>query len=86
MSNTDPPVSYAELRGLFEHLDRFAAGGNECDHRHTQTVVYLLERQLPIEPMLTWLMANGAGCDCEVMFNTEEQWGERVGYLPPDDK
>ena len=86
MTNEDPPVSYAELRGLFEKLDRFSGSGGQCDHRHTQTTAYLRERRLPVEPMLNWLMANGAGCDCEVMFNTEEHWGERVGYVPPDDE
>ena len=28
---------------------------------------------------------NGAGCDCEVLFNTAPEWEEIVGYEPPDD-
>lgn len=27
-----PPVSHAELRALFEHLDRTSMTGYECDH------------------------------------------------------
>jgi hypothetical protein len=35
--------------------------------------------------MLEWLGENGAGCDCEVMMNTADQWGEIVGYEPPEE-
>ena len=28
---------------------------------------------------------NGAGCDCEVIFNVAEKWGEIVGFDPPDE-
>jgi len=38
-----------------------------------------------MQPMVTWLGENGAGCDCEVMFNTAAQWGEVVGYKPMEE-
>ena len=28
----EPPVTYADLRALFEHLDRISARGYQCDH------------------------------------------------------
>jgi hypothetical protein len=31
-----------------------------------------------------WLCAHGGFCDCEVVFNVEQEWGERVGYEAPD--
>jgi hypothetical protein len=83
--NDEPPISHAELRDLFEHLDRTAMTGHECDHSFSLTRDFLTKRSLPVEPMLKWLGENGAGCDCEVMFNTAAQWEEIVGYVPPDE-
>jgi hypothetical protein len=34
--------------------------------------------------MLKWLGENGAGCDCEIMFNVAQQWEEKVGYVPEE--
>ncbi|MDP3073416.1 MAG: DUF2695 domain-containing protein [Opitutaceae bacterium] len=80
----EPPISHAELRDLFEHLDRTSMTGYECDHSYKLTIAFLQKRSLPVEPMLAWLGENGAGCDCEVMLNTAAQWEEIVGYVPPD--
>ena len=80
----DPPVSYSDLRDLFEHLDRVSTSGYTCDHRFTQTASFLAARNLTPEPMLAWLSENGAGCDCEVMFNVAQQWEEKVGYVPEE--
>ena len=83
--NNDPPISYAELRDLFEHLDRASMTGYECDHSFSLTKDFLSKRSFPPDPMLKWLEENGAGCDCEVMFNTAAQWEEIVGYIPLDE-
>jgi len=80
----EPPISHAELRDLFEHLDRTAMTGYECDHTYTLTKDFLQKRSLPVEPMLKWLGENGAGCDCEVIMNVAGQWEDIVGYVPPD--
>jgi Protein of unknown function (DUF2695) len=81
----DPPIAHAELRGLFASLDRASGSGYECDHTFALTEKFLREQNLPVQPMLTWLGENGAGCDCEVMFNTAGQWAEIVGYQSPDE-
>jgi len=81
----EPPISHSELRDLFEHLDRTSMTGYECDHTYALSTKFLEERRLPVKLMLAWLGENGAGCDCEVMFNVAEQWEEIVGYVPPDD-
>ena len=81
----DPPISHADLRDLFERLDRTSRTGYQCDHTFALTETFLRERGLPIEPMLEWLGENGAGCDCEVMLNTAVQWEEIVGYETPDE-
>lgn len=79
------PVPPVALRDLFARLNEVSGGGYECDHRFTQTTRFLTERGLPVDAMLAWLGENGAGCDCEVVFNVEEKWGESVGYQPPDE-
>ena len=80
----EPPIAYVDLRSLFERLDRVSSSGYECDHAFTQTTRFLEERNLRVAPMLSWLGQNGAGCDCEVMFNVAQQWEERVGYGPDE--
>ena len=84
LMGVEPPITYAELRALFEHLDRMSASGYECDHAFTETASFLKARRLDAEPMLEWLGENGAGCDCEIMFNVAQQWEEKVGYVPED--
>ena len=83
--NENPPISHEDLRSLFEHLEQVSGTGYECDHTFALTREFLQKKKLPVEPMLQWLGENGAGCDCEVMFNTEQEWGEVVGYEPLDD-
>jgi hypothetical protein len=80
----DLPVPHADLRALFELLDEKSGRGYECDHKFTLTRQFLVERRLPVEDMISWLGENGAGCDCEVMFNVEQQWGARVGFDPKE--
>ena len=78
------PISSAELRALFDHLDR--DNQEPCTHTFKETTKFLTARSLPVESMLNWLGHNGAGCDCEVIFNTDARWGEQVGRMPPEDE
>ncbi|MBL9086482.1 MAG: DUF2695 domain-containing protein [Planctomycetia bacterium] len=73
------------LRDLFAHLNQVSGTGYECDHRFTLTTAFLRDRTLQLGDTLAWLGANGAGCDCEVIFNVAQRWGESVGYEPLDD-
>ena len=80
-----PPVPLSSLRDLFWHLDRTSMTGYECDHSFALTSTFLQKNNLPVEGMLAWLGENGAGCDCEIIFNVCPQWEEAVGYTPPDE-
>jgi hypothetical protein len=87
MQDTIPglPIPPAALKALFDHLDR--PNPDPCSHTFKETIEFLEFRGLPVESMLIWLGQNGAGCDCEVIYNTENDWGEAVGRFPasPDD-
>jgi hypothetical protein len=82
----EPPVPYDALRDLFEYLDRTSATGYECDHSFTLARRFIAERHLPGESFLEWLQQNGAGCDCEIIFNVAQQWEEVVGFEPKIDE
>ena len=83
--NHQPPIPHETLRELFEFLDAAAQRGVACDHTLRLAKQFTESRRLPAEPLLDWLRANGGGCDCEIMFNVSAQWGEIVGYTPPDE-
>ena len=85
MFDEAPPISSDHLRDLFAYLNDTSAMGYQCDHRYTLAERFLRERGLPVEPMITWLGYNGAGCDCEIIFNTATLWGDKVGFHPADD-
>lgn len=78
------PVARDVLRELFEHLDRVSMSGYACNHKFSLTEKFLRARNLPVEEMLDWLGENGAGCDCEIMFNVAPQWERIVHYEPLD--
>jgi len=81
---TSTPISPSCLRELFEHLDRKSMAGYECDHTFALTYKFLHHKKLPTEEIIEWLGENGAGCDCEVIFNVCPQWEDAVGYVSPD--
>jgi len=72
----EPPISYELMRGLFDFLDR--TDRQECNRTFMQTQLYLRMHNIREDEVLKWLQENGAGCDCEVMFNIEDEWGEIV--------
>ena len=81
-----PPIPLTSLKDLFEHLERTSMTGYECDHTFSLTREFLRRSGLTVEVMLEWLGENGAGCDCEIMFNTCPQWEEAVGYVGLDEE
>lgn len=79
-----PPISRESLKLLFDHLAR--PDPAPCTHTFKETIEFLTERRLPIEKTLRWLQRNGAGCDCEVIYNTEAEWGAWCGRAPVDEE
>jgi hypothetical protein len=79
-----PPLSRADLKALFDHLDQ--PDPDPCTHTFKETTAFLKSRKLPLEKTIEWLQFNGAGCDCEVIFNTEAEWSEWAGREPSDDE
>jgi len=70
------PISHENLRDLFNHLDR---GGIECDHTLKETIEFLKSRNLDASKVVPWLNEYGGFCDCEVIYNVDEKFGEIVG-------
>jgi hypothetical protein len=79
-----PPISRAGLKQLFDHLDR--PNPPPCTHTFKETTSFLNTAGLPVAQTIAWLQSNGAGCDCEVIFNTDAEWGEWAGRMPPGDE
>jgi len=79
-----PPLSREQLKSLFETLDR--PNPAPCTHTMKETTAFLQEHNLPVEKTIAWLHENGAGCDCEVIFNTDAEWGEWAGRILDEDE
>ena len=74
------PISQSQLRELFEFLDR--PNPEPCTLRLNESYAFLQERSLEIKQTLNWFLANGAKCDCEVIMNTADRYGEEIGFKP----
>ena len=70
------PISINDLRDLFDHLDR---GNFKCDHTLRETTSFLQKRGIDVESVIPWLHEYGGFCDCEVIYNVDEKFGEIVG-------
>ena len=71
------PIPQQELRGLLDYLDR--ENPPPCDHTLRETVVFLRKRGLDVDLVVGWLREYGGYCDCEVIFNVDDKFGEIVG-------
>ncbi|MDB6058289.1 MAG: hypothetical protein JWO95_2133 [Verrucomicrobiales bacterium] len=71
------PMPQADLRALFDFLDR--EGAPPCDHTLRETIEFLKQRQLDVDRIIPWLHEYGGYCDCEVIFNVDDKFGEIVG-------
>lgn len=67
-----PPLPIEALRELFTSLARPEAPA--CNHAHKDTIRFLLAQNLPVEPVLSWLRANGGYCDCKVKSEVAPNW------------
>jgi hypothetical protein len=78
-----PLIQKEDLRALFDHLDR--PNPEPCTHTFKETTSFLQKKKLPVATTLRWLQENGAGCDCEVIYNVDAQWGEWTGRALSDE-
>ena len=47
-----------------------------CDHTLTFTREFLEKQKVDVESVLDWIVNEGGGCDCEVLYNVEERFEE----------
>lgn len=67
------PMEKQMFLDLFDHLDRSLA--DDCRHDMTLTRDFLIEKGISSpDTIIDWLNEKGAFCDCEVLFNVEEQF------------
>ena len=51
-------------------------GNDGCDHSLTFTREFLETQKVDVESVLDWIINEGGGCDCEVLYNVEERFEE----------
>ena len=71
------PMAQADLRELFDHLDR--ADAPPCDHTLCDTVQFLERKKIDVQCAVSWLKEHGGHCDCEVLANVESEFGDLIG-------
>lgn len=69
------PMSEETFRELFDHLDE-QLSEQDCQDDLRLTQAFLEEQDCDADAVLAWLEENGAGCDCEVLANIEEQFNQ----------
>lgn len=67
------PMSKNLFVDLFDYLDENLEE-NGCQHDFTLTLSFLEDNNCDVDTVIEWLLENGAGCDCEVLFNIEENF------------
>jgi len=70
------PMSQADLRELFDYLDRPEA--SPCDHTLKDTVQFLERKKIDVERAVSWLREHGGYCDCEVLGNVEDEFRDLI--------
>jgi hypothetical protein len=76
------PIPHRDLKELFDFLDR--ENPPACDHTLRETIGFLTSRGLNPAVVIPWLEQHGGYCDCEVIYNVEEKFGEIVGREPEE--
>jgi hypothetical protein len=71
------PMPQQDLRDLLDYLGR--ENPPPCDHTLRETVGFLQKRGLDVNRVVAWLREYGGYCDCEVIFNVDDKFGEIVG-------
>ena len=69
------PMTKDLFKSLFDYLDK-ELSDKECDDKPTLTRTFLTHKQLSNQDViLNWLADKGGYCDCEILANVEEQFG-----------
>ena len=61
---------------LFDYVDEKLEINDGCDHSLTFTREFLEKQSVDVESVLAWIINEGGGCDCEVLYNVEERFEE----------
>ncbi len=73
----DPPIQWVAVYLLLDWLAR--PGAPVCVHAHKDTIHFLIDHDLPIDPMLRWLRANDGYCDCKVLSEVGGKYPRHAG-------
>ena len=61
---------------LFDYLDERLEEQDGCAHSLSLTRSFLETKSVDVDRILDWIVDNGGGCDCEVLYNVEERFEE----------
>ncbi len=78
------PISKEDLKELLDYLDR--PDPPPCDHTLKDTISFLDQKGLNKDSIIPWLNEYGGYCDCEVIYNVDEAWGDYVGREYEDEE
>ncbi len=70
------PMAHEMFEELFDYLD-LQSETKECQHNFDVTTEFLRKFNCNIAEVIQWLNKNGAGCDCEVLYNIEENLNKK---------
>ena len=65
-----------EKQNFLDSLDEKLETNDGCDHSLTFTREFLEKQKVDVESVLDWIINEGGGCDCEVLYNVEERFEE----------
>ena len=61
---------------LFDYVDEKLEITDGCDDSLTFSREFLEKQKVDVEGVLDWIVNEGGGCDCEVLYNVEERFEE----------
>jgi hypothetical protein len=70
------PLSLQQLKDLFTRLNVSAP----CQHDYSGTVAFLTRETLDPAKVIPWLQEHGGHCDCEIIYNVYDHFGDLVGH------
>lgn len=74
--NDSLPMDEELFWQLFDYVDEKLEINDGCDHSLTFTREFLEKQSVDVESVLAWIINEGGGCDCEVLYNVEERFEE----------